>query len=143
MYAVCVLVADGTLMKWKIRPTPIDEASKDFDLLKIAYGKNFLLFYEFNEQQSITTPVEASPIRFASRMGGDRVANPNVTARSHAIAAIKPLEIAVYFKWYSSPCFRTFNDRKYTWAAQMWVVEVAEPYHDYKPLRINFVALIL
>ncbi|MBI6391790.1 phosphoenolpyruvate carboxylase [Proteus mirabilis] len=69
----------------KIRPTPIDEAKWGFAVVENSLWEGVPAFLrEFNEQleESIdyNLPVEASPIRFTSWMGGDRDGNPNVTA---------------------------------------------------------------
>ncbi|MDR0217772.1 MAG: phosphoenolpyruvate carboxylase, partial [Enterobacteriaceae bacterium] len=69
----------------KNRPTPIDEAKWGFAVVENSLWEGVPAFLrEFNEQleESIGyhLPVEATPIRFTSWMGGDRDGNPNVTA---------------------------------------------------------------
>lgn len=69
----------------KIRPTPIDEAKWGFAVVENSLWEGVPAFLrEFNEQLKDSIdyhlPVEASPVRFTSWMGGDRDGNPNVTA---------------------------------------------------------------
>lgn len=70
----------------KVRPTPLDEAKWGFDVIENSLWEGVPTFLrELNEtlQESIdyTLPVDFSPVRFASWMGGDRDGNPNVTAQ--------------------------------------------------------------
>ncbi|TBL44174.1 phosphoenolpyruvate carboxylase, partial [Klebsiella oxytoca] len=77
----------------KIRPTPIDEAKWGFAVVENSLWEGVPAFLrEFNEQleESIdyNLPVESSPIRFTSWMGGDRDGNPNVTAEITRLALL-------------------------------------------------------
>jgi phosphoenolpyruvate carboxylase len=67
------------------RPTPVDEAKWGFAVIENSLWTavpKFLrrLDAQLNETLGETLPLDCSPIRFASWMGGDRDGNPNVTA---------------------------------------------------------------
>ncbi|WP_286237139.1 phosphoenolpyruvate carboxylase [Neptuniibacter halophilus] len=70
----------------KQRPTPVDEAKWGFAVIENSLWTavpKFLrrLDAQLNETLGERLPLECSPIRFASWMGGDRDGNPNVTAQ--------------------------------------------------------------
>ncbi|MFC0180361.1 phosphoenolpyruvate carboxylase [Thorsellia kenyensis] len=70
----------------KERPTPIDEAKWGFAVVENSLWEAVPEFLrELNEQVTASTdyrlPIDASPIKFTSWMGGDRDGNPNVTAQ--------------------------------------------------------------
>lgn len=70
----------------KQRPTPVDEARWGFAVIENSLWTavpKFLrrLDAQLNETLGERLPLECSPIRFASWMGGDRDGNPNVTAK--------------------------------------------------------------
>lgn len=67
------------------RPTPVDEASGGFAVIENSLWRAVPDFYRDLDRHLLKTvgdrlPLTASPIRFASWMGGDRDGNPNVTA---------------------------------------------------------------
>ncbi|WP_110716489.1 phosphoenolpyruvate carboxylase [Salinicola acroporae] len=67
------------------RPTPVDEAKWGFAVIENSLWKAVPTFHRdldalLMERAGERLPLEASPIRFASWMGGDRDGNPNVTA---------------------------------------------------------------
>lgn len=67
------------------RPTPVDEAKWGFVVIENSLWQAVPEFYRhLNQGLKETTgrslPLDCSPIRFASWMGGDRDGNPNVTA---------------------------------------------------------------
>jgi phosphoenolpyruvate carboxylase len=67
------------------KPTAIDEARSGFAIIENALWDAIPAFYKeldhwFCKQLGVCAPLKASPIRFASWMGGDRDGNPNVTA---------------------------------------------------------------
>ncbi len=69
----------------KHRPSPIDEAKWGFAVVENSLWEGVPAFLrELNEQLEnaidYRLPVDATPIRFTSWMGGDRDGNPNVTA---------------------------------------------------------------
>ncbi|WP_414499720.1 MULTISPECIES: phosphoenolpyruvate carboxylase [unclassified Zymobacter] len=68
------------------RPTPVDEARGGFAVIENSLWRALPDFYRDLDRQLLATigerlPLTASPIRFASWMGGDRDGNPNVTAK--------------------------------------------------------------
>ncbi|OPX55848.1 Phosphoenolpyruvate carboxylase, type 1 [Oceanospirillum multiglobuliferum] len=68
------------------RPTPVDEAKWGFVVIENSLWQAVPEFYRHLDQalRNITgrsLPLDCSPIRFASWMGGDRDGNPNVTAK--------------------------------------------------------------
>ncbi|OLO05619.1 phosphoenolpyruvate carboxylase [Salinicola socius] len=68
------------------RPTPVDEAKWGFAVIENSLWEAVPTFHRDLDALLMETagerlPLEASPIRFASWMGGDRDGNPNVTAR--------------------------------------------------------------
>lgn len=70
----------------KQRPTPVDEAKWGFAVIENSLWTavpKFLrrLDAQLEETLGANLPLECSPIRFASWMGGDRDGNPNVTAK--------------------------------------------------------------
>lgn len=70
----------------KQRPTPVDEAKWGFAVIENSLWTavpKFLrrLDAQLNETLGERLPLDCSPIRFASWMGGDRDGNPNVTAK--------------------------------------------------------------
>ncbi|WP_415897656.1 phosphoenolpyruvate carboxylase [Neptuniibacter sp. QD57_21] len=70
----------------KQRPTPVDEAKWGFAVIENSLWTavpKFLrrLDAQLNETLGERLPLDSSPIRFASWMGGDRDGNPNVTAK--------------------------------------------------------------
>jgi len=67
------------------RPTPVDEAKWGFAVIENSLWDAVPTFHRDLDALLMETagerlPLEASPIRFASWMGGDRDGNPNVTA---------------------------------------------------------------
>lgn len=67
------------------RPTPVDEAKWGFVAIENSLWQAVPEFYRYlNDGLKTATgrslPLDCSPIRFASWMGGDRDGNPNVTA---------------------------------------------------------------
>ncbi|MFP1770046.1 phosphoenolpyruvate carboxylase [Lonsdalea quercina] len=69
----------------KERPTPVDEAKWGFAVVENSLWEGVPAFLrELDEQLErelgYRLPVEATPVRFTSWMGGDRDGNPNVTA---------------------------------------------------------------
>ena len=70
----------------KQRPTPVDEAKWGFAVIENSLWSavpKFLrrLDAQLEETLGEKLPLDSSPIRFASWMGGDRDGNPNVTAK--------------------------------------------------------------
>lgn len=70
----------------KQRPTPVDEAKWGFAVIENSLWTavpKFLrrLDAQLNETLGERLPLDSSPIRFASWMGGDRDGNPNVSAK--------------------------------------------------------------
>ena len=68
------------------RPTPVDEARGGFAVIENSLWRALPDFYRDLDRQlqaivGKRLPLTASPIRFASWMGGDRDGNPNVTAK--------------------------------------------------------------
>lgn len=69
----------------KIRPTPIDEARWGMAVVENSLWEavpKFLWQLDQIQRKEVgrSLPIEASPVRFVSWMGGDRDGNPNVTA---------------------------------------------------------------
>lgn len=69
----------------KERPTAIDEARSGFAVIENALWDAVPAFYReldhwFCKRLGVCMPLKASPIKFASWIGGDRDGNPNVTA---------------------------------------------------------------
>lgn len=67
------------------RPTPVDEAKWGFAVIENSLWRavpDFLRALDTYQRRHLGRglPVEASPVRFVSWMGGDRDGNPNVTA---------------------------------------------------------------
>ena len=70
----------------KNRPTPVDEAKWGFAVIENSLWEAVPLYVReldktLTEGLGISLPVEASPIKFTSWMGGDRDGNPFVTAK--------------------------------------------------------------
>lgn len=70
----------------KQRPTPVDEAKWGFAVIENSLWTAVPKFLrrvdaQLNETLGERLPLDSSPIRFASWMGGDRDGNPNVTAK--------------------------------------------------------------
>lgn len=68
------------------RPTPVDEAKWGFVVIENSLWQAVPEFYRYLNQglkaaTGRSLPLDCSPIRFASWMGGDRDGNPNVTAK--------------------------------------------------------------
>jgi len=68
------------------RPTPVDEAKWGFAVIENSLWQAVPIFHRdldtlLLENAGERLPLGASPIRFASWMGGDRDGNPNVTAK--------------------------------------------------------------
>lgn len=85
------------------RPTPVDEAKWGFTVIEQTLWKAMPDFLrEFDAALLDATgehlPVEKSPIRFASWMGGDRDGNPNVT---HAVTR----EVLLLARWMAADLF--------------------------------------
>jgi phosphoenolpyruvate carboxylase len=85
------------------RPTPIDEAKWGFTVIEQTLWKAVPDFLrEFDAALLANTgehlPVEKSPVRFASWMGGDRDGNPNVT---HAVTR----EVLLLARWMAADLF--------------------------------------
>ncbi|MGY8870091.1 MAG: phosphoenolpyruvate carboxylase [Pseudomonadales bacterium] len=69
----------------KIRPTPIDEAKWGFAVIENSLWEAVPTFLKRLDGQTRAIlgqglPLDCSPVRFSSWMGGDRDGNPNVTA---------------------------------------------------------------
>lgn len=69
----------------KLRPSPVDEAKWGFAVVENSLWEgvpNYLreLNEQLEEHLGYKLPVDFVPVRFTSRMGGDRDGNPNVTA---------------------------------------------------------------
>ncbi|CAF3654200.1 unnamed protein product [Rotaria socialis] len=67
------------------RPSPIDEAKSGFAVVENSLWEAVPIFFRDLDQLLLNTtgkrlPLHATPVRFASWMGGDRDGNPNVTA---------------------------------------------------------------
>ncbi|WP_251976444.1 phosphoenolpyruvate carboxylase [Salinicola avicenniae] len=67
------------------RPTPVDEAKWGFAVIENSLWQAVPTFHRdldalLLDQTGERLPLDASPLRFASWMGGDRDGNPNVTA---------------------------------------------------------------
>jgi phosphoenolpyruvate carboxylase len=85
------------------RPTPVDEAKWGFTVIEQSLWKALPDYLrEFDaalfEATGEHLPVEQSPIRFASWMGGDRDGNPNVT---HAVTR----EVLLLARWMAADLF--------------------------------------
>lgn len=85
------------------RPTPVDEAKWGFTAIEQTLWKAVPDFLrEFDAALLASTgehlPVEKSPVRFASWMGGDRDGNPNVT---HAVTR----EVLLLARWMAADLF--------------------------------------
>ncbi|MCC2637468.1 MAG: phosphoenolpyruvate carboxylase [Moraxellaceae bacterium] len=85
------------------RPTPVDEAKWGFTVIEQSLWKAVPDFLrEFDAALFDATgqrlPVEKSPVRFASWMGGDRDGNPNVT---HAVTR----EVILLARWMAANLF--------------------------------------
>lgn len=68
------------------RPTPVDEAKWGFAVIENSLWEAVPAYYRQLDEELVSLtgeslPLDASPIRFASWMGGDRDGNPRVTAR--------------------------------------------------------------
>ncbi|SEI48471.1 phosphoenolpyruvate carboxylase [Allopseudospirillum japonicum] len=68
------------------RPSPVDEAKWGFAVIENSLWQALPAFYRQLDQALVqatgqSLPLDCSPIRFASWMGGDRDGNPNVTAK--------------------------------------------------------------
>ncbi|MEH6577649.1 MAG: phosphoenolpyruvate carboxylase [Amphritea sp.] len=69
----------------KHRPTPVDEAKWGFAVIENSLWEAVPVFLRHIDRQLFDAtgqhlPLDRSPVRFASWMGGDRDGNPNVTA---------------------------------------------------------------
>lgn len=85
------------------RPTPVDEAKWGFTVIEQSLWKAVPQFLrEFDAAVFAATghhlPVERSPVRFASWMGGDRDGNPNVT---HEVTR----EVILLARWMAADLF--------------------------------------
>lgn len=85
------------------KPTPVDEAKWGFTVIEQTLWKAVPDFLrEFDAALFASTaehlPVEKSPLRFASWMGGDRDGNPNVT---HAVTR----EVLLLARWVAADLF--------------------------------------
>lgn len=90
----------------KSRPTPVDEAKWGFTVIEQTLWKAVPQFLrEFDavlfEYTGEHLPLDKSPVRFASWMGGDRDGNPNVT---HLVTR----EVVVLARWMAADLF--WND---------------------------------
>ncbi|MDF2182279.1 phosphoenolpyruvate carboxylase [Neptuniibacter sp. CAU 1671] len=70
----------------KQRPTPVDEAKWGFAVIENSLWQAVPRFLRRLDEQLLEAlgeglPLDCSPVRFASWMGGDRDGNPNVTAK--------------------------------------------------------------
>ncbi|OSM97812.1 phosphoenolpyruvate carboxylase [Lonsdalea populi] len=70
----------------KERPTPVDEAKWGFAVVENSLWEGVPAFLreldeQLEQELGYRLPVEATPVRFTSWMGGDRDGNPNVTAK--------------------------------------------------------------
>jgi phosphoenolpyruvate carboxylase len=98
-----IMAAWGTDEIRHQRPTPVDEAKWGFTVIEQSLWKAVPDFLrEFDAALFAATgkhlPVEQSPIRFASWMGGDRDGNPNVT---HAVTR----EVLLLARWMAADLF--------------------------------------
>ncbi len=87
----------------KTRPTPVDEAKWGFTAIEQSLWRAVPEFLrEFDEVLRVHTgkglPLTASPVRFASWMGGDRDGNPNVT---HAVTR----EVLLLARWMAADLY--------------------------------------
>ncbi len=85
------------------RPTPVDEAKWGFAVIENSLWPALPKFMrqldsQLNEQLGIRLPLDASPVRFASWMGGDRDGNPFVTAKVTR-------EVLLLGRWMASSLF--------------------------------------
>lgn len=85
------------------RPTPVDEAKWGFAVIENSLWTavpKFLrrLDAQLNETLGENLPLDCSPIRFASWMGGDRDGNPNVTAEVTA-------EVLLLSRWMAADLY--------------------------------------
>jgi len=85
------------------RPTPVDEAKWGFAVIENSLWTavpKFLrrLDAQLNETLGENLPLDCSPIRFASWMGGDRDGNPNVTAKVTA-------EVLLLSRWMAADLY--------------------------------------
>lgn len=98
-----IMAAWGTDEIRQQRPTPVDEAKWGFTVIEQSLWKavpDFLREFDaaLLEATGQRLPVEKSPVRFASWMGGDRDGNPNVT---HAVTR----EVILLARWMAADLF--------------------------------------
>ncbi|MDF3030235.1 MAG: phosphoenolpyruvate carboxylase [Moraxellaceae bacterium] len=98
-----IMAAWGTDEIRQQRPTPVDEAKWGFTAIEQSLWKAVPEFLrEFDVALQAATgqrlPVDRSPVRFASWMGGDRDGNPNVT---HAVTR----EVILLARWMAADLF--------------------------------------
>lgn len=87
----------------KQRPTPVDEAKWGFAVIENSLWKAIPAFYRRLDQSlqagfNVNLPLNCSPVRFSSWMGGDRDGNPNVTAKVTA-------EVLQLARWMAADLF--------------------------------------
>ncbi|WP_298716782.1 phosphoenolpyruvate carboxylase [uncultured Oceanisphaera sp.] len=85
------------------RPTPVDEAKWGFAVIENSLWPALPKFMrqlddQLHEQLGARLPLDASPVRFASWMGGDRDGNPFVTAKVTR-------EVLLLGRWMASSLF--------------------------------------
>lgn len=85
------------------RPTPVDEAKWGFAVIENSLWKAIPRFCKRLDQTLQDTlgyrlPLDSSPVRFSSWMGGDRDGNPNVTAKVTA-------EVLQLSRWMAADLF--------------------------------------
>ncbi|WP_416306653.1 phosphoenolpyruvate carboxylase [Neptunicella sp. SCSIO 80796] len=85
-------IADLIAQAWhtdeirSVRPTPVDEASWGFSVIENSLWQAVPEFIreldnKVNEEYDLSLPIDSSPVRISSWMGGDRDGNPFVTAK--------------------------------------------------------------
>ncbi|SDI79201.1 phosphoenolpyruvate carboxylase [Billgrantia gudaonensis] len=118
------------------RPTPVDEAKWGFAVIENSLWQAVPAFHRDLDNLLLETagerlPLDASPIVFASWMGGDRDGNPNVTARVTR-------EVLLLGRWMAADLYLRDLDQlkaelsmwKANSALKAEVGDVAEPYRE-------------
>ena len=89
----------------KVRPTPVDEAKWGFAVIENSLWEAVPLYVrELDEKLQnglgLSLPLDASPIKFTSWMGGDRDGNPFVTAKvtKEVLLSSRWVAISLYLK---------------------------------------------
>ncbi|MCM2971160.1 phosphoenolpyruvate carboxylase [Larsenimonas suaedae] len=120
----------------KERPTPVDEARWGFAVIENSLWQAVPEFYRDLDNRLLELagerlPLDASPLRFASWMGGDRDGNPNVTASVTR-------EVLLLGRWMAADLYardllqlkRELSMWKATSALRAETGDVAEPYRE-------------